>query len=124
MQGMVLIQSFLSVDDVVAIVISQSGETANTFAALRQAKERGAMVLAGICNVAGSTIARETLCSIYTNDGPDVGVASTKAFTAQVTVLQMLALALGKCCTISHKDTSIDKIAGILELDDQIKGDG
>jgi glucosamine--fructose-6-phosphate aminotransferase (isomerizing) len=118
----------LSIDDVV-IVISQSGETADTLAALRQAKERGAMVL-GICNVVESTIARETICGIYTNAGPEVGVASTKTFTAQVTVLHMLALALSKGRSISHNDLAYnlkelasvpEKIARILELNEQIK---
>ena len=80
----------VGVDDVV-ILISQSGETADTLAALRTAKEKGALVM-GICNVVGSTIARETLCGMYTHAGPEVGVASTKAFTAQVIMLYMLAL--------------------------------
>ena len=79
----------------VMLVISQSGETADTLAALRLAKEKGAMVV-GICNVVGSTIARETDCGMYTHAGPEIGVASTKAFTAQVIVLTMLALALSK----------------------------
>lgn len=79
----------------VMLVISQSGETADTLAALRLAKENGVKVV-GICNVVGSTIARETDCGIYTHAGPEIGVASTKAFTAQVMVLAMLALALGK----------------------------
>ena len=80
-------------DDVV-LAISQSGETADTLAAIRLAKERGALVL-GICNVVGSSIARETQAGVYTHAGPEIGVASTKAFTAQVTVLAMLALLLG-----------------------------
>ncbi|MDI6402450.1 glutamine--fructose-6-phosphate transaminase (isomerizing) [Balneolaceae bacterium ANBcel3] len=79
----------------VMIVISQSGETADTLAALREAKKRGALVI-GICNVVGSTIARETHAGVYTHAGPEIGVASTKAFTAQVTVLAMMALLLGK----------------------------
>lgn len=79
----------------VMLVISQSGETADTLAALREAKSKGAMVL-GICNVVGSTIARETHAGIYTHAGPEIGVASTKAFTAQVAVLSMLALKLAK----------------------------
>ncbi len=79
----------------VMIVISQSGETADTLAALREAKRRGAMVL-GICNVVGSTIARETDAGVYTHAGPEIGVASTKAFTAQVTVLTMMAMLLGR----------------------------
>ena len=84
----------VGVDDVV-ILISQSGETADTLAALHVAKEKGALVI-GICNVVGSTIARETLCGMYTHAGPEIGVASTKAFTAQVVMLYMLALSLSK----------------------------
>lgn len=79
----------------VLLVISQSGETADTIAALREAKDRGALVL-GICNVVGSTISRETDAGVFTHAGPEIGVASTKAFTAQVVVLTMMALALGK----------------------------
>ncbi len=79
----------------VLIAISQSGETADTLAAIRKVKELGALTL-GICNVVGSTIARETDAGIYTHAGPEIGVASTKAFTAQVTVLTMLALMLGR----------------------------
>ena len=78
----------------VMLVISQSGETADTLAALREAKERGALVL-GICNVVGSTIARETHAGVYTHAGPEIGVASTKAFTAQVSVLAMMAIQMG-----------------------------
>ena len=79
----------------VVIAISQSGETADTLAALRKAKESGALTL-GICNVVGSTISRETDCGIYTHAGPEIGVASTKAFTAQVTVLFLLSLCFGR----------------------------
>ncbi|MCG8377815.1 MAG: glutamine--fructose-6-phosphate transaminase (isomerizing) [Chlorobiales bacterium] len=92
-------------DDVV-IVISQSGETADTLAALRLAREKGALVM-GICNVVGSTIARETLCGIYTHAGPEIGVASTKAFTAQVTVLYLLALTLSKGRTMSRDELKL-----------------
>ncbi|NTV16545.1 MAG: glutamine--fructose-6-phosphate transaminase (isomerizing) [Chlorobiaceae bacterium] len=118
----------VGVDDVV-IVISQSGETADTLAALRTAKEKGALVM-GICNVVGSTIARETLCGMYTHAGPEVGVASTKAFTAQVIMLYMLALALSKGRTISHDEITLnlkelanipEKASRILDLDSQIK---
>jgi glucosamine--fructose-6-phosphate aminotransferase (isomerizing) len=80
-------------DDVV-IAISQSGETADTLAAISLAKEAGAMVL-GICNVVGSSIPRETDAGVYTHAGPEIGVASTKAFTAQVTVLAMMAMLIG-----------------------------
>lgn len=79
----------------VVLAISQSGETADTMAAIRLAKERGALVL-GICNVVGSSIARETDAGIYTHAGVEIGVASTKAFTAQVTVLTLLALRLAR----------------------------
>ncbi len=79
----------------VMLVISQSGETADTLAALREAKKRGALVL-GICNVVGSTISRETDAGVFTHAGPEIGVASTKAFTAQVVVLTMMALAIGR----------------------------
>jgi glucosamine--fructose-6-phosphate aminotransferase (isomerizing) len=84
----------LTSDDVV-IAISQSGETADTLAALRMAKENGATVL-GICNVVGSSIARETDAGVYTHAGVEIGVASTKAFTAQVTVITLFALKLAK----------------------------
>ncbi len=81
-------------DDIV-IVISQSGETADTLAAIHKAHDAGALVL-GICNVVGSSIPRESHGGVYTHAGPEIGVASTKAFTAQVTVLTMLAMLLGK----------------------------
>lgn len=80
-------------EDDIVIAISQSGETADTLAAIRMAKEKGATVL-GICNVVGSSIARETHAGSYTHAGPEIGVASTKAFTAQVTVLTIMALRL------------------------------
>jgi len=79
----------------IVIAISQSGETADTLAAIKMAKSAGAMVF-GICNVAGSSIARETHAGAYTHAGPEIGVASTKAFTSQVTILTMMALELGK----------------------------
>jgi glucosamine--fructose-6-phosphate aminotransferase (isomerizing) len=81
-------------DDLV-IAISQSGETADTLAAVELAKENGAFIF-GICNVVGSSIPRNTHSGCYTHAGPEIGVASTKAFTAQVTVLTMLALMIGK----------------------------
>ena len=84
----------LSENDVV-IAISQSGETADTLAALELAKSKGATIL-GICNVVGSSIARITDAGSYTHAGPEIGVASTKAFTAQVTVLTLMALSLAK----------------------------
>jgi len=79
----------------VVIAISQSGETADTLAAIQLAKEKGATIL-GICNVVGSSIARLTDAGSYTHAGPEIGVASTKAFTAQVTVLTLLALRLAQ----------------------------
>lgn len=81
-------------DDVV-IAISQSGETADTLAAIRMAKEQGALII-GICNVAGSSIPRETHAGVYTHAGPEIGVASTKAFSSQVTVLTMMAFMIGR----------------------------
>jgi len=85
----------------IVIAISQSGETADTLAALKLAKERGAFIY-GICNVVGSSIARLTDSGTYTHAGPEIGVASTKAFTTQLTVLILLALHLG------HKKGTID----------------
>ena len=81
-------------DDVV-IAISQSGETADTLAAIKLAKENGAFVF-GVCNVVGSSISRETHAGAYTHAGPEIGVASTKAFTTQITILALLALRLAK----------------------------
>ena len=77
------------------IAISQSGETADTLAAIQMAKKCGAFVY-GVCNVVGSSIARATDSGTYIHVGPEIGVASTKAFTGQVTVLTMLALAMGQ----------------------------
>ncbi|MDX1331790.1 MAG: glutamine--fructose-6-phosphate transaminase (isomerizing), partial [Robiginitalea sp.] len=82
-------------DKDVLIAISQSGETADTLAAIKLAKEKGAFVF-GVCNVVGSSIARETHAGAYTHAGPEIGVASTKAFTTQITVLTLLALKLAK----------------------------
>ncbi len=83
----------ISEDDVM-IVVSQSGETADTLAALREAKAKGATVL-GVVNVIGSSISRETDAGVYIHAGPEIGVASTKAFTGQVTVLTLMAIKLG-----------------------------
>ena len=116
-------------DGTVVISISQSGETADTLAAIEQAKERGATVL-GLVNVVGSSIARTTDAGIYLHVGPEIGVASTKAFTAQVAVLSMLAIELGRRRHISSNqaDMYIDelaqiprKISRILEQSDHIK---
>ena len=88
----------------VVIAISQSGETADTMAAIKLAKENGAFVF-GVCNVVGSSISRETHAGAYTHAGPEIGVASTKAFTTQITVLTMMALRLAKAKgTLSKTD--------------------
>ncbi|MEI8139499.1 MAG: glutamine--fructose-6-phosphate transaminase (isomerizing) [bacterium] len=84
------------------IAISQSGETADTLAAVREAKQKGALVV-GLCNVVGSTIARETGRGVYLHAGPEISVASTKAFTCQLTVLLMLALKIGRCRRLSRQ---------------------
>jgi glucosamine--fructose-6-phosphate aminotransferase (isomerizing) len=115
-------------DDIV-IAISQSGETADTLAAVREAKSKGALVL-GVCNVVGSTIPRETDAGVYLHAGPEVGVASTKAYTAQVTVLVMMALAAAKVrgtmsdaevTTILRELEEIPaKIALVLDTNDEI----
>ena len=114
----------------IVIAISQSGETADTLAALELAKSKGAIIL-GVCNVVGSSISRVTDAGVYTHAGPEIGVASTKAFTAQVTVLSMIALA-----TAHKKGTITDetfrrlliemseiphKVEEILTLSDEIK---
>ena len=88
----------------VVIPISQSGETADTLAAIKLAKEKGAFVF-GVCNVVGSSISRETHAGAYTHAGPEIGVASTKAFTTQITVLTLIALRLAKAKgTLSNSD--------------------
>ena len=93
----------ISAKDIV-VAISQSGETADTLAAIKLAKENGAFVF-GVCNVVGSSISRETDAGAYTHAGPEIGVASTKAFTTQITVLTMMALRLAKAKgTISNSD--------------------
>jgi len=102
----------------VLIAISQSGETADTLAAIRKAKELGALTL-GICNVVGSSIPRETDAGIYTHAGPEIGVASTKAFTAQVTVLTMLALMLGRKLGVA-KDPGQNLIKALNRIDEDV----
>jgi glucosamine--fructose-6-phosphate aminotransferase (isomerizing) len=119
----------LNENDVV-IAISQSGETADTLAALELAKSKGATIL-GICNVVGSSIARITDAGSYTHAGPEIGVASTKAFTAQVTVLTLMALSLAKKKgTISESkfrqllaelEAIPDKVKRVLETDADIE---
>jgi len=106
-------------ENTVLIAISQSGETADTLAAMREAKQRGATVL-GLVNVVGSTIARESDGGVYLHAGPEIGVASTKAFTAQVIVLAMIANLLGRMRTYSVQQghemiDAIEKIPGQIE---------
>ena len=112
------------------IVISQSGETADTLAALREAKSKGLKVL-GITNVVGSTIARESDGGIYIHAGPEIGVASTKAFTSQVTVLIMLALMLARRRDLNSEEARVciaqlhdipDMVKTVLESSGYIKG--
>lgn len=88
-------------ENTAVIAISQSGETADTLAAIREAKNKGALVL-GIVNTVGSTIARETDAGVYNHAGPEIGVASTKAFTSQLSILAMLTLALGRQRQMSY----------------------
>jgi glutamine---fructose-6-phosphate transaminase (isomerizing) len=111
------------------LVISQSGETADTLAGLRESKRRGHKVLA-IVNVVGSTIARESDGGIYLHAGPEIGVASTKAFTAQVTVLALVALLMGRIRMLSHSRglefiRALEALPGqmqqALDLNDQIR---
>jgi glucosamine--fructose-6-phosphate aminotransferase (isomerizing) len=103
------------------IVISQSGETADTLAAMREAKARGVRVLA-ITNVVGSTIARESDGGIYIHAGPEVGVASTKAFTSQVTVLSLLAVYLARHCemTAAEGQTLLSELQSVHEKVEKI----
>ncbi len=103
----------------VCIAISQSGETADTLAALREAKDKGALAL-GVVNVVGSTIARETDCGVYLHAGPEIGVASTKAFTCQCTVLTMLSLFIGRRKFMSQQTCS-ELIEGLLAIPDKMK---
>ena len=103
----------------VVVAISQSGETADTLAALREAKEKGAMAL-GVVNVVGSTIARETDAGIYLHAGPEIGVASTKAFTCQCAVLTMLALFIGRRKYMSQAQTQ-ELIDGLCAIPEQMR---
>ena len=102
----------LNEDDIV-IAISQSGETADTLAAIKLAKEAGAFVY-GICNVVGSSIARAADTGAYTHAGPEIGVASTKAFTTQITILMLMALRLGQLRG-TLTDSDFDRVATQLE---------
>ena len=111
--------------DTVVIAISQSGETADTLAAIRKARDKGALTM-GICNVVGSSISRETDCGVYTHAGPEIGVASTKAFTAQVTILSLLALKLGRRKNRLSKSDGQDiarSLNGLGELIKQVLSD-
>jgi glucosamine--fructose-6-phosphate aminotransferase (isomerizing) len=92
-------------EDTLTVVISQSGETADTLAAQREAKQKGSKTLA-ICNVVGSMVTREAAGAIYTHAGPEIGVASTKAFTCQLTALFILAMYLGQCNHRLDENTS------------------
>lgn len=105
-------------DDLV-IAISQSGETADTLAAVELAKEHGAFIF-GICNVVGSSIPRNTHSGCYTHAGPEIGVASTKAFTAQVTVLTMLALMIGKEKGTLPEDQYLNIVAELGKIPEKI----
>ena len=114
----------------VVIAISQSGETADTLAAIKLAKSKGAFVY-GVCNVVGSSIARETHSGAYTHAGPEIGVASTKAFTTQITVLTLIAMKLGEANGSLAKHTFENYISKIqliprqveelLKIDDKVK---
>ncbi len=105
-------------DRTVVLVISQSGETADTLAAMREAKRRGAIAL-GICNVVGSSIARETDAGVYIHAGPEIGVASTKAFTSQTMVLAMITLLLGRMRTLSVAEGR-EMVEAILKVPEQV----
>ncbi|MFT7331274.1 MAG: glucosamine--fructose-6-phosphate aminotransferase (isomerizing), partial [Roseivirga sp.] len=114
----------------VVIAISQSGETADTLAAIKLAKSQGAFVF-GICNVVGSSIARETHAGAYTHAGPEIGVASTKAFTTQITLLSLIALKLAKSkgtlsnsafhTYLQHMQLIPEKIEKLLQIDEHVK---
>jgi glutamine---fructose-6-phosphate transaminase (isomerizing) len=106
-------------DDIV-IAISQSGETADTLAAIQLAKTEGATVL-GICNVVGSSIPRETHAGVYTHAGPEIGVASTKAFTCQVTVLAMMAMVLGKARYVLSEERFKDLVVELTKIPEKIE---
>ena len=106
-------------DDVV-IAISQSGETADTLAAVQLAKEKGAFIY-GVCNAIGSSIPRATDTGTYIHVGPEIGVASTKAFTGQVTVLTMIALAMGEAKGTIKRDEYLNIVKGLSEIPDKIR---
>jgi glutamine---fructose-6-phosphate transaminase (isomerizing) len=103
----------------VVILISQSGETADTLAALREAKNQGAAAI-GICNVVGSSIARESDGGVYIHAGPEIGVASTKAFTSQLTVLALLTILIARSRGMS-RDKGIELVKELALLPDKVK---
>jgi glucosamine--fructose-6-phosphate aminotransferase (isomerizing) len=104
----------------VVLAISQSGETADTLAAIRMAKDQGAHVF-GVCNVVGSSISRETHSGAYTHAGPEIGVASTKAFTAQVTVLTLIALHVGRRKNTMSTDRYHRLLADLGSISDKVE---
>ena len=104
----------------VVVAISQSGETADTLAAVQLAKERGAFIY-GVCNAIGSSIPRATDTGTYIHVGPEIGVASTKAFTGQVTVLTMIALAMGEAKGTISRDEYLRVVKGLGEIPDKIR---
>ncbi|MCL4169659.1 UNVERIFIED_CONTAM: hypothetical protein GTU68_037407 [Idotea baltica] len=104
----------------VVIAISQSGETADTLAAIKLAKSKGAFVF-GICNVVGSSIARETHAGAYTHAGPEIGVASTKAFTTQITLLTLIALRFARARKLLELELIPAKVKKALESDTHIE---
>ena len=104
----------------VMIVISQSGETADTLAALRLGTERSCRTL-GIVNVVGSSIARETDAGVYIHAGPEIGVASTKAFTSQVMVLTLISLALGRARNVIDRKTGLELVKEIMATPDKVQ---
>lgn len=106
--------------DDILIAISQSGETADTLAAIKLAKEKGAFVF-GVCNVVGSSIARETHSGVYTHAGPEIGVASTKAFTTQITVLVLLALRIAQAKGTLSKSELHNYLSGLEAIPEQIE---
>ena len=111
----------ITLKDDIVIPISQSGETADTMAALKLAKERGAFIF-GICNVVGSSISRETDSGMYTHAGPEIGVASTKAFTTQITVLILLALKIAALKKSLHPAESKRLIKELERIPELING--
>jgi len=103
----------------VVLAISQSGETADTLAALREAKRKGALVL-GLVNVVGSSMARETQAGVYSHAGIEIGVASTKSFTSQMTILTLMALLLGRSRDLSYEE-GLALLQGLERIPDQIR---